>query len=849
MRAALRAWLLLGCGQVLCAQQGDRSNDPQTPLPVDLVVPPAIVRSPAEELATFRLPPGFEAQLVAAEPLVGDPIAAVFDAAWRLWVVEMRGFMNDVDATGEGAPVGVVAVLRDLDGDGTMDERRVFLDGLVLPRAVLPLRGGALVIEPPNLLWCPDADGDGRADGKQVVMGGFEAGLANPEHSGNGLLWALDQRIHLANDKRLVRWTTSGFVVEAGAGGGQWGITQDDRGRCYFNYNEDWLRCDLVPGRYAHLAGERGGLPGTNHRLLQDTSVWPNRITPGVNRGYQKGRLVDYRLAIQTAVCGPYVQRGDLLPGCDGDAFVCEPAGNVVRRIVFADHDGPMRGANVYQRERAEFLSSTDERFRPVNLFGGPEGALYVVDLYRGVLQHKNFVTTFLRQQILQRGLERPIGLGRIWRIVPTWTRLPKAPSLHDAPVAELVAALARPEGAVRDVALRELVQRQLVGAAPALRAALRDHARPGCRVGLLAALAGLQVLTATDLRYALHDQDPGVLSFALQHVAPFLQQGDGLLWAQLEVRLPAVPAAVAWHGALALGELLAAGPAPRQQARALALLAALVQRPGDDPTLRAHIALAAGPVLPRLLETVVHDAAAASPPNRALWLRELATAVLRSRRAADQERVFALAAAGAHEVALPLLQGAIAALPKGAARAGWLSFPTTPPALQSLRQGAAVDLAGLASELLAAVALTAGAAPAAPTAALTVAEQDQLVAGSKVYAVACAACHQLDGNGMAGLAPPLRESEWAQGPAARVARIVLHGLRGPLEVAGTPWNLEMPGQGHLADAELAAVLSYVRRSFGNQAPALTAAEITAIRRALAARKEPWTAQELLGIR
>jgi hypothetical protein len=109
------------------------------------------------------------------------------------------------------------------DHDGRMDDRTVFLDALVLPRAVLPLRGGALVIEPPNLYWCPDRDGDLQADGKELVMGGFEAGLENPEHSGNGLLWGLDGCIHLANDKRMLRWSPKGFAIENGSGGGQWG--------------------------------------------------------------------------------------------------------------------------------------------------------------------------------------------------------------------------------------------------------------------------------------------------------------------------------------------------------------------------------------------------------------------------------------------------------------------------------------------------------------------------------------------------------------------------------------------------------------------------------------------------
>ncbi|MBM3962800.1 MAG: dehydrogenase, partial [Planctomycetes bacterium] len=490
-RARLLA-ALLACSSLL-AQRGDRAGETQRALPTDLAVPDAAPKSWADKLVTLGVPAGFSVQLFASEPFVADPVAAQVDAHGRIWVVEMRGYMNDLDATGEGAPIGRIVVLRDDDGDGRADGATVFADRLVLPRAVLPLRGGALVVTPPELLWLSDADGDGVADGRDVVMGGFEAGLDNPEHSGNGLLWSFDHRIHLANDARMVRWTKAGFVVEPGAGGGQWGIAHDDRGRLYFNYNEDWLRCDLAPGRYGPLARATGGLPQHNHRVVADRSVWPARITPGVNRGYQPGRLVDHKLAIHTAVCSPHVYRGGLLTDCDGDVFVCEPAGNVVRRVRLRDHDDLLAGANLYEAERGEFLTSTDERFRPVHLTTGFDGALYVVDMYRGVIQHRNFVTSWLRAQIEQRKLAQPVGLGRIWRIAPVGEErtaggrepggrapaaadlaagaiAPLVPSLHDAPAERLVAALQSGNGAVRDVALRELVQRDERAVVPALR-------------------------------------------------------------------------------------------------------------------------------------------------------------------------------------------------------------------------------------------------------------------------------------------------------------------------------------------------------------------------------------------
>ncbi len=824
----------------LPAQRGDRPGEAQTLLPAEVVVPPATVRSPTEELATFTIQPGFAVQLVASEPLINDPVAATFDAAGDLWVVEMRAYMRDVDAIDEHEPIGRISVLHDADGDGRMDSARVFLDGLVLPRAVLPLRGGALVIEPPQLLWCPDADGDGRADRKEPILGGFEAGRENPEHSGNGLDWGLDHRIHLANDKRVLRPTDKGFAVETGSGGGQWGISHDDRGRFYFNYNEDWLRCDLVPGLAAARLGG-GALPGLNHRLVADRTVWPIRITPGVNRGYQPGRLVDYVLAIHTAVCGPHVYRDDLLP-CQGDVFVCEPAGNCVRRVVLSEPDGLMRGVNPYQAQRQEFLASTDERFRPVNLFGGPDRALYLVDMYRGVIQHRNYVTTFLRDQIHKRGLERPTGLGRIWRILPEGPASPavgEEPSIAAATAEQLVAALESTSSIWRELALRELVQRRAQATAGAVRSRLRGHPRPAIRIVMLSALAGLHRLERDDLRLAMRDPDPGVVCFALQHSAAQLATGDGVLWTLLEARAPQGPPSVVWHTAVACGEVLQQRAAAGQHERAERLLAALLMQAGADHTTLELAAAAAGTravaVLRRCAVGELSDGVA----------RALARVVARRRDAAQVAELLDFASEAVAERAAATLRGLLEGLPKGAARRGSLTMPATPPALSILMQSRDAAVARSAGEVLAAIAIV-PAAGAAPTVVRDPEQQRRLARGERLFATVCAACHQLDGNGMAGLAPPLRDSEWVAGPADRLIRIALHGVKGPIEANGQTWDGEMPGQGHLTDADLADVLAYVRAAFARGAAGIGANDVQAVRKAHAGRGEPWTAEELL---
>jgi glucose/arabinose dehydrogenase len=413
------ALLTLLCTTSLLAQRGDKRNEQQAPLPDHIQVPPAPIRTPIEEAATFKLAPGFRAELVAADPLVGDPIAMQFGPDGRLWVVEMRGYMPNADGIGEREPVGIVAVLSDTDQDGRFDKRVVFADDLIMPRALALVGDGVLIAEPPRLWFCRDTNGDGVSDEKTEVAGDY-GNINNPEHSANGLMWAMDNWIYSANYTSRFRWLGDGkFARDATVTRGQWGITQDDAGRIFYNSNSNPLRHDAMPTAYLkrnpafNAAGANVQLPGVPPNLR----IWPGRVTPGVNRGY-KILNDEGKITSMTAASGPVVYRGALFPPeFRGDAFVPEPSANLIKRIKVTEKDAVLSGGNAY--EGTEFMTSTDERFRPVNLYNGPDGALYVVDLYRGILQHRIYITTFLRQQIEARGLDKGIGLGRIWRIVP----------------------------------------------------------------------------------------------------------------------------------------------------------------------------------------------------------------------------------------------------------------------------------------------------------------------------------------------------------------------------------------------------------------------------------------------
>ena len=206
--------------------------------------------SPEDEMKTFFLPRGYRVELVASEPMIEEPVLVDFDLAGRLWVVEMPAYMRDMAATGEREPLGRVSVLEDLDHDGSMDRKTIFLDHLILPRALKVLDRGVLIGEPPNLWLARDTDGDLRADTKELVTDKYGRLDANVEHNANSLLWALDNWIYTSETDIYLRLKKGAFEVSKTLARGQWGASQDDVGRIYRNSNESVLHVDLVPTPY-----------------------------------------------------------------------------------------------------------------------------------------------------------------------------------------------------------------------------------------------------------------------------------------------------------------------------------------------------------------------------------------------------------------------------------------------------------------------------------------------------------------------------------------------------------------------------------------------------------------------
>jgi hypothetical protein len=289
------AFLLLAAAPAVLAQIGDRQDRPgvvqKSLVPAELI-PPAPALSPEDALKSFRLAPGIKLELAAAEPQVQEPVAIAFSPDGRMWVVEMRGYMPDLDGTGEDAPVGRVVVLADRDRDGRYEESKTFIDELILPRAIALVADGVLVGAPPELAFWRDTDGDGKADRKDVVATDYgvrvdpkRPHLANPERAPNSLLWAYDNWIYSAAYTKKFRYGKGQWETGSTLFRGQWGLTQDSFGRLYYGSNSDSLRVDVIFSDYLQRNPHYTRLAGTNVNGAENQLVWPARVTPGINRG------------------------------------------------------------------------------------------------------------------------------------------------------------------------------------------------------------------------------------------------------------------------------------------------------------------------------------------------------------------------------------------------------------------------------------------------------------------------------------------------------------------------------------------------------------------------------------
>ncbi len=849
--------------------------------PRDRAFPPALQKMPAqspaltpqEALQTIYMPPGYYLELVASEPLVRDPVSIEWDTKGRLWVVEMPSYLRNLELPEPNQdPICRIVVLEDTDGDGKMDRRTVFADGLVVPRSVKVLEHGVLVAEPPNIWLMHDNDGDLKMDTKELITTGYGRREGAIEGNANGLFWAMDNWIYTAECDIYLRFKNGKFEVRKTLPRGEWGVTQDDAGRVYRNTNESALHIDFVPTPYyarnPNLLRTRGSYDALGG-FDEANTVWPVRPNPGTNRAYQVGiDRPDGTLARFTSVCAPTVYRGDRLPlELYGSVFLAEPAANLVGRVNVADTGKTLGARKAY--ENGEFVASTDERFRPVYLSNAPDGTLYLVDMYRGIIQQRISITQYLHGEITKRKLEQPIERGRIYRVMHTTTQRDTSPALAGFSAGQLVATLAHPNGWRRDRAQQVLVERGDKSVAPALTKLATTAPDPRTRLHALWTLDGLDAIDAETVTLALADTSRDVRVSAIRIAERWLAEPSSPMQRAVLQRLDDPDWWVQEQLAASLGALPTG-------ARETAIARVLTRHASDPIVVDAAISSirgTEGAVLEQMFA-----APQALPTETAITM--LAATVMRGAQDAAAQRVLAWVAEETRPAwqRAALLKGAEVALlgvttpgtiprerPALGARggpAGQFKFDRSPATDVPIggRAPAGARSLRLNREPTAFSALAAGGewknrasavllrmdwpgkpGSAAPVAPLSSEQQQRFDRGREIYQNICQACHQPDGRGQDKVAANLIDSPLALAPPEVTARILLNGKEGPIGL--------MPPLGSvLSDDQVASVLTYVRREWGQTGSPVEPAAVATARTAVAARPRPWTNEELFAL-
>ena len=500
---------------------------PAAPAAPDVVPPLA----PTDALASIHVPDGFAVELVAAEPLVLDPVAIDWDAAGRLWVVEMADYPLGMD--GQGKPGGRVRVLDDTDGDGRADRSTLFADGLNFPTGLLTWRDGVIVTVAPDIVFLRDTDGDGHADTREVLITGLLEG--NQQLRANGLRWGLDNWVYAAagghhgdygvgNALRSARTGESVTIgsrdfrfrpdtgaIEPQSGPSQFGRNRDDWGHWFGTQNSrplwHYVLADHYLRRNPHVAA-----PDPTRQVVVplNPKVWP--ASPQEKRYHSFENSGHF-----TSACSGMIYRDALLfPAGERHAFTCEPFHNLVQHNVLTEEGVSFGFRRAPGEESRDFFASEDRWCRPVMTRTGPDGALWVVDMYRYIIEHPDWLPPDGRAELLpyyRLGDDR----GRLYRVFPKDRGPRTIQPLDRLDPPGLVAALDSPNEWQRDTAHRLLVWRADRSTVAPLAALARESTNPLARVHALSVLDGLDALSADVLRPALADPHPGVRANALR--------------------------------------------------------------------------------------------------------------------------------------------------------------------------------------------------------------------------------------------------------------------------------------------------------------------------------------------
>ncbi len=516
---------------------------------------------PKDALSTFKIRPGLRLDLVAAEPLVVDPIALCFDENSRMFVIEMRDYSERRDER-----LGRVQLLEDSDGDGKFDKSTIFADGLPWPTALCWFNGGLFVGSTPDVWFFKDTDGDGKADEKKLVFTGFGSGVQrlNVQQLFNSLTWTLDCRIHGASggnggiilcpdhpeyapvDIRNSDFSFDPrtFEMRRESGGGQYGLSFDNAGRKFVCSNSSHIREVMYEQRWV-LPDMQYALPSPALDIPVDgAAAEVYRVSPD-----EPWRVLRTKWRVAGLVAGPVegggrasgyftgatgvtIYRGTAL-GEDfvGDAFIADIGSNLAHRKKLHANGVAFKAERASDEQKSEFLASSDNWFRPTTFANAPDGALYVIDMYREVVEHPWSLPANIKEHLdLNSGNDR----GRIYRAVARDFKQPAVPKLGRASTTELIRLLGHPNGWHRDTALRLIYERREKSAASAIRDFLRSTSSRYGQIYALYALHALNGLEKADFAFATASSNEDLRSHALRLLLDHKPFGDDLDWAKL---------------------------------------------------------------------------------------------------------------------------------------------------------------------------------------------------------------------------------------------------------------------------------------------------------------------------
>lgn len=534
--------------------------------------------SPEESMKTFHFAGDFKAEPYATEPLVMDPVSMVFDEEDNAYIVEMPDANQPDSVRGKGR----IVVLKDADGDGRADTRNVFADSIRDATSILIWDGGLLVTAAPNILYLKDTDGDGRADSKEILFTGFFN--KNEAAQITNLTFGIDNWIYANNTgnpgeiffsrkpdapKLILNGADFRFRLDRGqfersTGPGQFGLTIDDWGHRFITSNSLHIRQVVTPLRYLERnpylpSSTKSAIENISDHdpimfQLSETPYWRQVRTNRRNKEFQEKHLdrVEYARDHFTGASGGTFYEGDALSKkYYGNIFTGDVAGNLVHRDVLRfNNTVPFYIAEQASQEKnKEFLAVTDSWFRPISCAVGPDGYLYIIDMYR---QHIEDPVSIPDDLEIDMDFTAGNKYGRIYRVVPknAETYKKETPDLKNATSAQLVDMLIHSNRWWRLQAQRLLVERQDRRVLPAVKALFAQCEDPISRLHALYVLEGMDALDTDIVKAAMKDTSAGIRENAVM-----LSERFPACLPQLKAMVGDADIRVAFQATLSLGQ------------------------------------------------------------------------------------------------------------------------------------------------------------------------------------------------------------------------------------------------------------------------------------------------------